>query len=65
MTRDKNSNGVKDDTPQVSPRTDRIIIIISGGSEVSKVSYTAAKRSSHRAARIDLHKTSHHDSKVL
>ena len=45
-TRDKSSNKTKDDILPIPPRANRIINIISGGSEVSGVSYTATKRSS-------------------
>ena len=45
-TREKGLNETKSDTPPVPPRMDTIINVISDGSEVSGVSYAAAKRSS-------------------
>ncbi|KAL5563293.1 hypothetical protein UlMin_033040 [Ulmus minor] len=41
-TRDKSSNGTGDDTPPAPPRHDKVIYVISGGSEVSGVSYAVA-----------------------
>ena len=49
----------------IPTRTDRIINVISSGSEVSGVLYAAAKRSSYRVARIDFHMASHHDPRIF
>ena len=65
VTRDKGLNGVRDDMPPAPPRHDKVINVISGGSEVSEVSYAAAKRNSRRMARTEIHKTGAHNPEAL
>ena len=59
-TRDKGTNETKDDTPPIPPRQDIVINVISGGLEVSGVSYAAAKRSSRRILQTDTKKKLEH-----
>ncbi|KAL5569967.1 hypothetical protein UlMin_026542 [Ulmus minor] len=64
-TRDKGSSRVRDGTPPAPPRHNKIINVISGGSEVSEVSYAAAKWNSRRMARTEIHKTRAHNPEAL
>ena len=42
-TRDKSSNGSKEEIPPISPRHDKVINVISSGSELSRVSMPQQK----------------------
>ena len=64
-TRDKIPNETKDNTQPIPPRHDKVINIISGGSEVNGVSYATSKRSSQRMVRSDLHKSGTHDPEAF